>query len=193
VVAAVLENSRARGELRVGDRLVRVQGRSVADPRAVSDAVGALRPGVPALVDVERGGRVVHLRVRTIEMSARTRLGIDIGVRSTLPELPVPVHFSLADVEGSSGGLMFALAIYAELTGDRGARSPIAGTGTIAADGTVGPIEGTQQKVIAAERAGAQTFLVPRQNYADIANERGITVIPVDTFRAALAAVRGLE
>jgi len=190
VVSEVLAQSRARGVLHIGDRLVRVQGIPIEGPHDAAHAVGALRPGERARVDVERDGRVVHLSVPTIAMNAGTRLGIGIGVLSTVPELPVPVHFSMSDVEGSSGGLMFALAIYAELTNERRASSPVAGTGTIAIDGTVGEIEGTQQKVIAAERAGARTFLVPRKNYAEIANERGITVVPVDTFAAALAAVR---
>jgi PDZ domain-containing protein len=187
-VASVLDVSRARGILRAGDVLVRVQNVPIAGPLDAAKAVGALRPGDRARVDVERAGRVLHLAVRTIATGAGTRLGID--VRSTVPELAVPVHFSLGDVEGSSGGLMLALAIYAELTDDRRVASPVAGTGTIASDGSVGEIEGTRQKVIAAERAGARTFLVPRSNYAEIANERGITVIPVDSFAAALAAVR---
>jgi PDZ domain-containing protein len=192
VVADLLDSSRARGVLRIGDRLVRAQGLPIAAQSDAARAVGALHPGDLARVDIERGGRIIHVSVPTIELNGATRLGIEIGVQSTVPELAVPVRFSLRGVEGSSGGLMFALAIYAELTSERRASSPVAGTGTLAPDGTVGAIEGTQQKVIAAERAGARTFLVPRKNYAEIANERGIKVIPVDTFAAALAAVRGI-
>jgi PDZ domain-containing protein len=193
IVSTVLAQSRANGLLLVGDRLIRVEGHPIDGPHVAANAVGALHPGDRARVDVERAGKVVRVSVPTIALGGTTRLGIGIGVRSAMPELPVPVHFSLDGVEGSSGGLMFALAIYAELTNDRHATSPIAGTGTIAADGTVGEIEGTQQKVIAAERAGARTFLVPRKNYAEIAHEAGITVVPVDTFAGALKAVRATD
>jgi PDZ domain-containing protein len=108
-----------------------------------------------------------------------------------MPALPGPVHFSIDDVGGSSGGLMFALAIYAELTSDRW-RAPgaIAGTGTLAWDGRVGPIEGTFQKLLAAKRVGARIFLVPRENYREVAGEPGIAVVPVDSFSQALAALR---
>ena len=167
-----------------------VGGRKIVHASDVSEALGPLRAGTRVHVVVERGSREAKLEVPTIRTPAGTRFGIAVGERTITPELPVPVHFSLANVEGPSGGLMFALAIYAELTGDRRSLPPVAGTGTIAADGSVGPIEGTQQKIIAAERAGARTFLVPLQNYKDVKSERGITVVPVATFAQALAAIR---
>ncbi len=59
----------------------------------------------------------------------------------------VKVDLNLADVGGPSAGLLFSLGIIDKLDGDgsggdlTGGRS-IAGTGTIAADGTVGPVGG---------------------------------------------------
>lgn len=190
VIADVVPNSPAASLLRVGDQLVRVGHRAVVVPGDVSSAIKRLAPGTIAHIDLERGGRPASVDVRTMRTDAGTRLGVFLSARGVPVTLPVPVHFALDDVEGSSGGLMFALAIYAELTNDRHAPEAIAGTGTIAPDGTVGPIEGTQQKVIAAKRAGARVFLVPRQNYRDIADEPGIAVVPVATFSEALAALR---
>jgi len=43
--------------------------------------------------------------------------------------------------------------------------------------------------LIAAKRAGARIFLVPRQNFADVAGEGGVRVIPVASFRDALRAL----
>jgi PDZ domain-containing protein len=87
---------------------------------------------------------------------------------------------------------MFALEIYRTL---RHMPTPgnlrIAGTGTIAYDGSVGPIEGATQKVIAARNAGASVFLVPQENYSEIAGTPGIRVVPVKDFRAALHAIGG--
>ena len=44
----------------------------------------------------------------------------------------------------------------------------IAGTGTLALDGTVGPIGGMRDKVVAAGEAGAEVFLVPAENMAEL-------------------------
>lgn len=63
---------------------------------------------------------------------------------------------------GSSHGLMVGLVTYAafadeDLAGGR----HIAGTGTLSADGSVGPIGGLRAKITGALRAGADVLLVP--------------------------------
>ena len=64
----------------------------------------------------------------------------------------------------------------------------VAGTGTIGVDGTVGPVSGAAEKVVAAERGGAEIFLVPRENYADALLWRtSVTVVPVDHFEDAVS------
>ena len=74
----------------------------------------------------------------------------------------VTVKIQLDNVGGPSAGLMFALGIYDKLTpGPLNGGLHIAGTGTMAADGTVGPIGGIQQKMIAARSDGATVFFVP--------------------------------
>lgn len=188
VVADLVDGSRAASVLRVGDRLVRVGVRPVYAASDVTRAVTPLAPGTPAHLEIERDGRVASVVVPTIRTDGGTRLGIYLRERGATT-LPVPVHFAIDDVGGSSGGLMFALTIYAELTGDRRGPNAIAGTGTLDADGKVGPIEGTAQKLIAAKRAGATLFFVPRKNYADIAGDRDIAIVPVDSFAQALGAL----
>ena len=87
---------------------------------------------------------------------------------------------------------MFALEIYRTLRPGRQAGSErIAGTGTIAYDGSVGPIEGAAQKVVAARNAGAKLFLVPDENYNEVAGTPGIRIIPVKDFAQALKAIGG--
>lgn len=190
VVAEIAPGSLAGGRLRIGDRLVRVDGRAIIGRGDLSAIVTSLRPGERVPVEVERAGRFARIDIATIGTDSGTRLGIYVSEHGVVPPLPVPVHFSVDGVEGSSGGLMFALAIYAELTNDRRGPDAVAGTGTIATDGKVGPIEGTEQKVIAAKRAGARLFIVPRQNYPEVATERDIAIVPVTTFNEALAALR---
>jgi PDZ domain-containing protein len=60
-------------------------------------------------------------------------------------------------------------------------------------EGNVGPIGGVQQKVVAAERAGAGYFLSPAENYPDaLAMATHITVIKVATAQDAINFLRSL-
>lgn len=80
---------------------------------------------------------------------------------NTTPRVNVNVPHSA----GASGGLMFALQIYAELTGQHLRRGEqIAGTGIIDAYGKVYQIGGVDKKVYSAAKAGAAVFFVPNQS-----------------------------
>ena len=112
----------------------------------------------------------------------------------------VRVSLRLADVGGPSAGLFFSLGIIDKVVGDgRGGSLTggrvIAGTGTIKADGTVGPVGGVPLKTRAAKRDGASVFLVPRAECADAEAERpkGLRLVPVDTLGGALKALRALK
>ena len=89
---------------------------------------------------------------------------------------------------------MFTLGVYDLLTpGDLTGGRKIAGTGTISLDGSVGPIGGVQQKVVAAERAGAEYFLSPAENYDDaVAMAKHIKVIKVTTAQEAIDFLKSL-
>ena len=111
-------------------------------------------------------------------------------------QLPFPVQIMPEKIVGGpSAGLMFTLAVYnavtpTDITGGR----KIAGTGTINLDGTVGPIGGVQQKVAAAEAAGAEYFLSPVENYDDARSvARQIKVVKVATVDEALAFLQDLS
>jgi Lon-like protease len=68
-------------------------------------------------------------------------------------------------IGGPSAGLIFSLAVYDTITpGALTGGSAVSGTGTITEDGTVGPIGGIQQKILAAAGSGAELFLVPPGN-----------------------------
>jgi PDZ domain-containing protein len=66
----------------------------------------------------------------------------------------------------------------------------IAGTGTIATDGKVGPIGGINEKILAAHKAGATLFIAPAGNSAEIAHvPPGIKVVTVATLAEAIASL----
>lgn len=183
--------SKATRMLRVGDRIVEVAGRPIRSSGEIATVISKDRPGTPIAVEILRDGRPLTVQVPTIATRDGTRFGIFVAARYSRPTLPIPVRYAIGNISGSSAGLMFALDIYRSLRPDR--RIPaekIAGTGTIGYDGTIGPIEGTVQKLIAAKRAGARLFLCPKENYRDVAGERDVRVIPVASFRDALRALQ---
>jgi PDZ domain-containing protein len=70
----------------------------------------------------------------------------------------------------------------------------VAGTGTIAADRSVGPIGGIQQKIVAAADAGATLFFVPPGNCqealgADVSSEE-IRLVKATTMDSALHSLK---
>jgi PDZ domain-containing protein len=64
----------------------------------------------------------------------------------------------------------------------------IAGTGTISADGKVGPIGGIDYKLISAKRSGDQFFLAPTSNCDEVVGHipSGLRVFSVSTLKEAL-------
>jgi len=180
----------SKADLRAGDVLVSVNGIGIAHAEQLHAALARMRPGAIAAIVYERDGVRASERVATIAAGGQTRLGIYIEDREMLPKPPVPIAFDLPDVSGSSGGLMFALQIYRTLRPSQAnAGQRVAGTGTLRSDGTVGEIAGTEQKLVAARRAGATVFLVPVKNYPEIRDERGMRVVPVRTFDEAVRAL----
>ena len=187
-IVGVLVGSPADGILRPGDVIDAIDGKSALSMTAIQRATAAHRAGDAVRVGVARGGVASEHVIRAAAIQGRARLGILLADDVTFGRPPVPVTFKVGDVEGSSGGLMFALEIYRSLRPQLGALH-VAGTGTLDADGNVGEIAGTMQKLIAARNAGANIFLVPQANYAEVKGAAGMHVIPVKTFAQALAAL----
>lgn len=126
---------------------------------------------------------------------SRPLLGVDLA-ETEISHPPFTVTLDLRGVGGPSAGLMFALAIIDELTpGALPGGKIIAGTGTINSKGTVGPIGGVQQKVLAAKRDGATVFLTPKRDCADAvgAHIKGVRLVSMDTLADALSALAALR
>jgi hypothetical protein len=129
-------------------------------------------------------------RVDVIDVPAGS---LDVAVGGALARsLPGAWYRNLS--LGASHGLMVALVTYAHASGEDLAQGrAIAGTGTIRANGTVGPITGLRAKAAAARHAGADVLLFP----ADLANQLAgfdpgdMGLLPVRTLDEAIDALRG--
>jgi len=99
------------------------------------------------------------------------------------------VKVTLPDTGGPSGGLIFSLGLVELLTPDdllQGRK--IAGSGTISADGSVGPIGGIAEKIIAAKKTGATILFASKSNCDEIPKTvSGITVIAISNLDQAVS------
>src|SRR5579884_1100501 len=190
LVVMFSQSSRASRVLQPLDMIVSIDGHPIASNIDVERALAHVKAGTGVRVAIFRRGSERTLSVPTMPYKTRTALGAYLTTIYQRPQIPVAVSFHLPDVEGSSAGLMFALQIYRTLHPIADSQHlRVAGTGTVAYDGSVGPIEGARQKVVAAKAAGATLFFVPKENYAEIAGTTGIHIVPVSTFSDAVHAL----
>ena len=194
-VLAVTDGSPASGKLQTRDKIASVNGTKITDATSVSKSIQKSGVGEPATFVVRRGGATKTLQV-TAEPAEddpdQAVVGVVVGEGYAFP-FEVSVNLS-DDIGGPSAGLVFALAIYDTLTpGSLIAGNEIAGTGTITADGAVGPIGGIQQKIVGAADAGAKVFLVPPDN-CDSAlgaqvDEEEIRLVKATSMKSALSSI----
>jgi ATP-dependent Lon protease len=86
-----------------------------------------------------------------------------------LPRCDIHIHVPAAAVpkDGPSAGVaMFAALV--SLCADRPVRSHVAMSGEITLRGLVLPVGGIKQKVLAAQRAGIRTVILPQRNKKDL-------------------------
>lgn len=186
-VSQVFEDSPASGQVVAADLITSVDGKPVATIEELRAGIAA-SDGREIQLGVNREGVSKSLRM-TPELNGENWV-VGIGV-SYVYDFPVDVELQLGDVGGPSGGLMFTLGIIDKLTeGSMFGQIHIAGTGTISSDGTVGPIGGVELKMLAASDSGAELFVGPRSNCADIQGSEpaGLPVAVVSSLDEALAA-----
>jgi PDZ domain-containing protein len=185
LVESVLPGTPAEGKLFAGDLIQSIDGEPVQDPDGMSSMIRAAGVGHELTIRIRAAKQTHDVRLRP----ARVR-GVSypvIGV-SAVENFPFPLTIESGDIGGPSAGLMWTLGIADLLTpGDLTGGKVIAGTGTIDLEGKVGPIGGIDQKVIAAERAGAKLFFAPTQDAPEARRAaRRIVVVSVATFSDAV-------
>jgi PDZ domain-containing protein len=195
-VTELASGSASEGRLAAGDVLTAVDGQKVTSRQRLLELVRAKGAGETLTIGYRRDGKDGATEIvagKATDDPRRAALGVSVS-----QEQPHPFSISIAldKIGGPSAGLMFALGIIdkiepEDLTGGMF----VAGTGTIDDEGTVGPIGGIQQKLVAARRAGATVFLTPAGNCAEAAAAipAGLRLVKVERLEQALTALEQLR
>ncbi|HET9951393.1 MAG TPA: endopeptidase La, partial [Candidatus Eisenbacteria bacterium] len=149
-------------------------------------------PGSGALVMTGKLGDIMKESGQAALSYTRSRaetLGLD---KKFYKEVDIHVHFPEGAIpkDGPSAGITIATALVSALTGVP-TRDDVAMTGEITLLGTVLPIGGLNEKVVAATRAGVKTVIIPKQNEKDLmelpdAVRQGVTFRLVETMDEVL-------
>jgi Lon-like protease len=197
----------AEGQLFPGDRIIKIDNKSFSSSELFIEYVNNKKLGDFIKLTIERNGLTEMV---TISVAAYpeypSKKGIGIGLVDDKEIIVEPnVTVNTKEIGGPSAGLMFSLEIYNQLTqNDITSGYNIAGTGTIAENGQVGPIGGIEQKIVAADKAGADIFFAPNEKGEDDSNYKAavatakdihskMKIIPVDSFDDAVAYLETLN
>lgn len=159
----------------------------------LSDALAVTPPGSTITLTVDRDGAATDLEITTgDDGSGGSVLGVFLNADF---DFPIDVHIEIDNVGGPSAGTMFALGILDLLNPEPMAGGHVvAGTGTISPSGQVGPIGGIRLKMLGAARDGAEYFLAPAANCAEVVGHvpEGLQVIRMATLGEAEQAVQAI-
>ncbi|WP_136029961.1 YlbL family protein [Microbacterium sp. PF5] len=192
VVVDAVEDSPANGLLEPDDVITAVDGTPVTSATRLREAIQDAG-GDPVALTVQRDGaeQVVEVTPEKHEEGGTTTWLVGITLRTDY-DFEIDVTIQLDNVGGPSAGMMFALGIIDTLTpGELNGGKDVAGTGTIDAEGDVGPIGGIRQKLYGARDAGADYFLAPASNCDEVVGHvpDGLQVIRTATLEESLAAL----
>ncbi|MFE0505884.1 SepM family pheromone-processing serine protease [Peribacillus butanolivorans] len=199
-VLDVLKGMPAAKELKAGDQIIQVDNLKFKSAEEFMDYINGKKAGdeVELVYKREETEKTAHLSLQSFKDDP-SRVGIGISLDDNRRVITKPaITIDSEQIGGPSAGLMFSLEIYNQLTeGDLTKGYDIAGTGTMSDDGTVGPIGGIQQKIVAADKSGAEIFFAPNENGAAGSNyedalvvakdiETKMKIVPVNNFEDAL-------
>ncbi len=195
-VFSFTDGSASAGVLEEGDVILAADGETVTDAGGLREIVNEA-DGAPVELTIVRDGeeQAVSVTPKQTEVEGETVWLLGITLTNDF-EFPIDVTIQLNNVGGPSAGMMFALGIIDTLTpGELNGGDTVAGTGTIAADGVVGPIGGIRQKMWGAVGAGAEWFLAPEANCDEVVGYvpdglRVFSVTDLDDALDVLEAVR---
>lgn len=127
-----------------------------------------------------------YLRSNAVALGLDPDFFKDKEIHVHLPEGAIPK-------DGPSAGITMVMAMYSAISG-KPARADVAMTGEITLRGEVLAIGGLNEKLIAAQRSGITTVLIPQENVKDLSEiqakvKEGLTILPINKIEEALQHV----
>jgi ATP-dependent Lon protease len=183
-------------------------------PRSEQNRVGS----VTGLAWTSVGGEILHVDVTVMNGHEKLTLTGQLGevmkesaqaalsyLRSNAQKLGLrgsfykgkEIHIHLPEgaipKDGPSAGITMAMAMYSAVSG-KPARADVAMTGEITLRGEVLAIGGLNEKLLAAQRSGVTTVLIPQENVKDLPEiqskvKEGLTLVPISKIEEALPYV----
>lgn len=196
VVVQVLPGSPADGVLTVGDVVVAVDGDPLGSAEELQAITRTRQVGDTVTLTIRHASqtRDVEVTLGAFGEVATPRLGV--AIQTAVDEARLPFEVSLVEgtrIGGPSAGLMIALTMVdlleeEDLLGGR----LVVGTGTIDADGRVGPVGGVPVKLREAAAVGADLVFVPAAQLGQLGGliPPGLDVVGVNHLDDAIAALR---
>ena len=204
-VLSVLDTLPASKIIQAGDSITKINGEALKASEQLIEYVSNRKVGDVVNLTIVRDGKEQQVDVE-LGMVEENRVGIGITLVDDKEIITQPeVFIDSSDIGGPSAGLMFSLEIYSQLQeGDLTKGYNIAGTGTISAEGKVGPIGGVEQKVVAADNSNADIFFAPLDNgnpNSDYVNAKkaaenigtDMQIVGVNTFEDAINYLNSLD
>ena len=195
LVVGLLDDSPVKDKLIKNDLIISINNELV---RSASEFISMLRTyeiGDIVNIGLIRNEQELTIKTKLIEHVEYENEPM-VGFLASTPNqqfiFPFEVDIQTGNVGGPSAGMMMALNVYNLLTEDDITNGKkVAGTGTIEIDGSIGPVGGVKQKVIAAKRANAGLILVPTANYeeASVFADDNTQIVAVDSFDNALNVI----
>jgi PDZ domain-containing protein len=198
-VVGILDDSPVKDKLKKGDLLNSINNKNIS---SATEFISTLRTysigetvSIGLLREVDGNKKTLTIEttlIEHIEYEGEPMVGFLATTVNERFDFPFEIDIKTGNVGGPSAGLMMALNVYNNLIPEDLTNSMIvAGTGTIEIDGSVGPVGGIKQKVIAAKRAGAELILVPVANFeeAKIFETEETAIVAVDSFSEALSVI----
>ena len=205
-VLHIVKDKPADGILKPGDRIIKVDGKKIESSDFFIEYITSKKAGDQVKLQIKRDEKVMDkdLQVELLEETGKVGVGITL-VEDRSVETNRDIEINSDNIGGPSAGLMFTLEIFNQLTEEDYTKGKkIAGTGTISDDGTVGPIGGVDQKIVAADKAGAEVFFAPNQQGAEDSDyqlavktaeeiDTDMVIVPVDTVDDALNYLKSMK
>lgn len=195
VVSQLIAGTNAPCKLQPMDVIVAVDGTPTPTTTDLHGVLAHVEPGQVVTLRVRRAGRLLKVRVKTVDVGSGQALVGFAPEQAAKFKLPVRVSIDAGNVGGPSAGLAFALEVMQKLGRNVTHGYKVAATGEMELDGSVAPIGGVRQKVVDAHKADVDVLLVPAGENAKTARhyaDKQLRVIPVHTFGQALRALATL-